>query len=84
MATVKQYVTQIWDRQRVIGRKLGSDVGRVDKQTRVLVLSIDVIIAVIVKVLVDKGVVTDAELLAALDAARDDIYADEPTEPAAG
>jgi hypothetical protein len=81
MATVKTYVTQLQNRQIVIARKFGCDIAQADKQTRVLNLSVLALLAVVIKTLVDKGVITDAELLATLDAARDDTYPDEPMEP---
>lgn len=78
MATVKQYVTQMFDRQTVIARKMGVDITKATKVQRVLNLSQTVLVAVVVKTLVDKGVITDAELNATLNAARDDAYNDEP------
>jgi hypothetical protein len=81
MTTIPTYVQQMRDRQAVIARKLGSDIGQVDKQTRVANLSLLVLLAAVIKTLVDKGIITDAELLATLNAARDDTYADEPLNP---
>jgi hypothetical protein len=81
VATLTAYVQALRDRQTVIARKLGSDVSRSDKQTRVVNLSVLTLLATVIKTLVDKGVITDAELLATLDAARDDAYTDEPVEP---
>jgi hypothetical protein len=81
VATLAAYVQALRDRQVVIARKLGSDVSRSDKQTRVLNLSVLTLLATVIKTLVDKGVITDAELLATLDTARDGAYADEPAEP---
>jgi hypothetical protein len=83
MATVPQYIAQMRQRQDVIASKYGCDISRADKQVRVLNLSILALIAVVVKTLVDKGVITDAELLATMNAARDDTYPDEPVEPTA-
>jgi hypothetical protein len=80
MATVKQYIAALRQRQDVIAVKYGCDIARADKQTRVVNLSILALLAVIVKALVDKGVITDAELTATLNAARDDVYDDEPVE----
>ncbi|HET6214915.1 MAG TPA: hypothetical protein VFE14_18755 [Micromonosporaceae bacterium] len=81
MTTIATYVQQMRDRQAVIARKLGADIGQVDKQTRVQNVATLVLIAAVIKTLVDKGVITDAELLATLNAARDDVYTDEPAEP---
>lgn len=81
MASLATYVGQLWDRQRTIAVKFGADLSRADKQTRVLDRSLLVLLATVIKTLVDKGVLTDAELLATLDTARDAAYADEPIEP---
>lgn len=81
MATVKQYLVQLRQRQDAIARKFGADVSRAGKSARVLNLSLLCLLAVLIKTLVDKGVLTDAELVATLDAARDDAYPDEPVEP---
>ena len=81
MPTVKQYVTALSNRQQSIAMKYGADVTRTSKTTRVAIKSVLVLLAVVVKTLVDKGVVTDAELTATLDAARDDAYDDEPVDP---
>lgn len=81
MATVKAYVDAFMQRQDVIAGKYGCDVSRASKTTRVLNKSILVLLAVLVKTLVDKNIITDAELNATLNAARDDVYADEPMEP---
>jgi hypothetical protein len=78
MATLQQYVTQMRDRQLVIARKLGCNVTRIRKPERVLNLASLVILAAVVKALTDKGVMSDAELLAALNSARDDDWDDEP------
>lgn len=81
MATVKQYIAALQDRQIVIARKFGVDVTRSDMQARVLNLALLCLLAVLIKALVDKGVITDAELTATLNAARDDAYPREPAEP---
>jgi hypothetical protein len=84
MATVKQYVNALQDRQQVIARKFGTNPRGADKQTRAINQSILVLLAVLIKALVDKGVVTDAELTAVLNNARDDFYDDEPVQPPSG
>lgn len=76
--TVKQYIRAMWTRQEVMARRMGCDITASGKSTRVLNLSLVALVAVLVKVLVDKGVITDSELTAALNAARDDDYDDEP------
>ena len=81
MPTVKQYVTALSNRQQVIATKYGADITRTSKANRAAIKSLLVLLAIVIKTLVDKGVVTDAELNATLDAARDDAYDDEPVEP---
>lgn len=81
MATVLQYVTQLRAAQRTIGVRMGSDTGQRQKSDRVLIASLLAILAVLIKVLVDKGVVTDQELVAALNQARAALYADEQDGP---
>jgi hypothetical protein len=79
MATVKAYVVAMRTAQKQVGLKLGSGLG--DKRAQVLVTSVLAILGVLIKLLVDKGIVTDAELQAALNAAQADTYADEPDDP---
>lgn len=79
MATVKAYVVAMRTAQKAVGVKLGSSLD--DKRSQVLVTSVLAILGVLVKLLVDKGVLTDAELQAALNAAQNDAYADEPDDP---
>jgi hypothetical protein len=81
MATIPTYVNQMLTRQRAIAKRLGCDIRQADKPTRVLNLALLVMLAVVVKTLVDKGVITDQELMGTMDAARDGIYDDEPIEP---
>lgn len=81
MATIGQYVTQMGNAQKKIARKLGYDLASGPLEQRVPVLVCDVMIAVVLKALVDKGVVTDAELVAALNSVRDDTYDTQPTDP---
>jgi hypothetical protein len=81
MASIGEYVNQMRDRQTVIARRFGSDISRARKPERVLNLALLVLLAAVVKALTDKGVVTDGELLAALNSARDIDWPDEPSEP---
>lgn len=79
--TIIEYVRQMYARQRVIAEKLGSDISRNTKPVRVMNLSLLVLLAVPIKALVDKGILTDQELVAILNQARDAIYDDEPLQP---
>ena len=81
MTTVKQYVTQMQGIQKNIGLKFGSDITQRDKQARVTNLASLALLAVVIKTLTDNAVITDAQLLAVLNAAAADTYADEPVNP---
>jgi hypothetical protein len=84
MATVKQYITQMRQAQNAIAMKMGVDLSRADKQTRVAILACDAMLAVVLRYLIigKPGLsLSDAELQAALDAAVADLYDDEPNEP---
>jgi hypothetical protein len=81
VATVKQYVQQLAQRQAVIAGKLGSAIDRADKPTRVQNLALLSLLAVVIKTLVDQGVITDAQLIATLNSARDDPQDDVPVDP---
>lgn len=80
MATAKQYVTQLRNAKLAIGSKLGVDLTTAPKPDRVESLSVLALIGVLVKVLVDKGVVTNNELTTELNAAIADVWPDEPVE----
>lgn len=81
MATLRQYATRMRATQNKVAVKLGSDLSTAPKELRVAVTSVLVVVAVLVKAIVDKGVLTDAELQTALTAAEDDLYDDEPRNP---
>lgn len=66
--TVKQYAVRLWDIRVAVSRQLGSDVSVADIATRAEAMSSDVVTAVILKLLVDKGVFTDAQLNTAAQA----------------
>lgn len=69
MAALKVYATSLWKAQRVICQKLGLQVASAPLSERALAVSGDVLLGTLLKVLVDKGLVTDAELNAAYNAA---------------
>lgn len=60
--TVKQYAIRLWDVRKSVSQKLGTDITTADISTRANALSSDVVTAVILKLLVEKAVFTDAEL----------------------
>lgn len=81
MATVRDYMDTMRQRQMIIARKLGVDLAGMDPQTRVLNLSLLALLAVLIKTLIDAGVITGAQLNAVLDTARDDSWWSEPVNP---
>ena len=81
MASIVQYVKIMRDAQWELAQKLGADLSAADRQTRVVILSSLAVQAVLIKLLVTKGVVKDSELLAALNATRDDVSYFPPVEP---
>lgn len=69
--------------QWAIGRRMGVDLQQQDTPTRVVVNVVAIMIGVILKLLVDKALVTNADLTAAFGAARDsEAYGYEPVQPA--
>lgn len=80
MATISVYVQKLWDAQQWIARQMGVDIRVISAEARVVVLSTDLTTAVILKTLVDKGVVTDAELTTTMNAVRNAIYVRQPSE----
>lgn len=69
MATLKAYATNLWKVQRAVCAKLGLQVAAAPLSERALAVSGDILLGTLCKVLVDKGLVTDAELNAAYNAA---------------
>jgi len=74
MTSIVQYVKVMRDAQWDIANKLGADIASSNKEMRVALLSSLAIQAVLIKALVDKGVITDPELQAALAAVRLNAY----------
>lgn len=81
MTTVRQYMANARPVQVKVGQRMGLDLDRTPAWQRVLYASTLAIICVVVKLLVDKGVFTDAELQAAFNAAGADAYDPEPDTP---
>lgn len=70
MSTIPQYVKIMRDAMADIAQRLGVDLSQEPKATRALALSNLAVQSVLIKALVDKGVITDTELLAAVNAMR--------------
>lgn len=68
MTTVKQYAVSLWGIRKAVCRQLGSDITYADIATRAEALAGDVVLATVLKLLVDRGVITDAQLNAAAGA----------------
>lgn len=83
MTSVVQYVKIMRDAQYDMGIKLGVDFSGSSMELRALLLSNLAVQAVVVKALVDKGVISNQELLLALNAARSSTYnpSFEPSSP---
>lgn len=62
MATLKAYTRNLWRVHRTVTAKLGLNVTWGVPEQRVLVIADDLMLAGLVKLLVDKGLITDAEL----------------------
>lgn len=81
MTTIQQYVDVLVQREQIVAKKLGVDLGWSDKSTRVVNRCMLVLTAVTVKAIVDKGLATDAEMLALLDSAGSVAWSDIPWPP---
>lgn len=76
MATVRQYVTQIRSAQDSVAQQLGSSVN--DKRLRIVLVMAAIPVGVVMKLLVDKGVFTNAELTTTFNDAVADVWPEEP------
>lgn len=83
MATVaaKAVYTQLRSALLTIASRMGSDLSVAPKTLRVALFACLALISVVVKALVDNGVLTVAQLLAARDAAVAEVWDDEPIDP---
>jgi hypothetical protein len=83
MATIPQYVKIMRDLAWDIGKRLGTDLSFEPKPTRTAMLSVLTVQSVLLDILVKKGVVTDVELLQAVNAVRSSPWspAPEPVNP---
>jgi hypothetical protein len=70
VATLKTYARTLWDVQQTVGRALGFDLRRSSLEVRALVISVDAALSLILKILVDKGLLSDIELNAAVQQVR--------------
>jgi len=83
MATIPQYTTVMRNLQWDICRRLGVDMTTATSTERALAVSALAVQATLINLLVTKGVVTDAQLLAAVNAVRQSPWLpdQEPVNP---
>jgi len=82
MATTKQYWLMLRMMSRTVSVKFGVDLKEADQNTRALVAIVGAMFAMLLKLLVDKGVITDDDIQAAWVDARDNNQWDpEPAQP---
>lgn len=77
MATVRVYFNSLRNLYHDLGRFLGSDLTSLPKDQRVGDISALAGIAVLAKALTDNGILTDAQLQAAMTMARSEVWPDE-------
>jgi hypothetical protein len=70
VATLKNYARTLWDVQQTVCNRIGMDLRQASFETRCVVICIDASLALLIKALVDKGVFSDLELNAAVQAVR--------------
>lgn len=83
MATLPQYLQQLRLWHRETARRMGLSLQDQDVEARALAASAGAVIAVIVKTLTDKGVITDADLQATWSQLDGITLPREPAAPAA-
>src|SRR5689334_5074666 len=81
MTTLKTYSGWLTQTAAAVARRMGFNVTGASKEARVQARVTVGLIAGVVKILVDKGVVTDAEVQAMLTGFGTDTYAPEPVLP---
>lgn len=81
MATIPQYTTVMRNAQWDICKRLGMDLQYASNSERALAISNLAVQAVLIDLLVRKGVVTEAELLGAINAVRNSPWQPKPETP---
>jgi hypothetical protein len=81
MATVPEYAAMLRQAGRAVGAKMGVQLSAIGVETRVALRVVIGIIAALVKLLVDKGVITDEEIQTALGSSVAQEYPAEPVVP---
>lgn len=81
MATVRAYWNALRNTRNAVAVRLGCDIAGADASIRAVSGADLACIAVLVKVLTDKGVITDADLQAAQAVVLADVWDTEPPLP---
>jgi hypothetical protein len=81
MATVRTYFTVLRDLANQLGLALGSNLTTLPKDARVGDAASLAAVAILCKALTDNGVLTDAQLQAAVAVAKSETWPDEPFDP---
>lgn len=81
MTAIGVYVNQLRAKQEVLALKLGAYLPTLPVELRIVLTCSNAAWAALAKLLVDKGVFTDAELLAAINAAGMAAWASESPTP---
>lgn len=77
--SVKTYAMMIWGAQKVIARKLGGvEIKRLDITSRVVLVTVDLVLAMIIQALVNANILTDAAIQARIDAVSGVAYSKLP------
>lgn len=81
MATVRAYLTALGTTRNQVAALFGTDIAQLPKEIRASSNANLVCIALVVKALTDKGVITPADLQAAQAAVLADVWTQEPSLP---
>jgi hypothetical protein len=74
-------MNQLRQREELLAQKIGASMPSLAVEYRIVLSCSNAALAVLMKLLVDKGLVTDAELLAAYNAATADLVNQELYDP---
>ena len=78
MATVHTYLDQLLALEVQLANALGTDTTTMTKELRVVATAVTAMVAVVIKALTDNAVLTNAQLTAAVNAAKAEGWADLP------
>jgi hypothetical protein len=81
MTAIAVYANALRQSAATVARKMGVNFVGASKETRVIVRVTLGMFATLIKLLVDKGVLTDADVADALGVTAADTYTDEPDPP---